>query len=185
MSAAHSQRSESRLKWWSQAIVRSTSRRWPGWRWAVHAVASEGGGQLSACALSKKRLSVVLGHVAEAAAGLGVDRRATPAHLAPVRLQHPEHDPHGGGLAGAVRADEPEHLPFPDGERQVVQGHDVAVAAAQPLQLEHLACPSSLPFTSPLPRTLPADRRGALGSWSDVGVVLRVESAPAGVLTPP
>jgi hypothetical protein len=46
--------------------------------------------------LRRKRLSVVLGHVAEAAAGLGVDRPAAPAHLAPVRLQHPEDDAHGG-----------------------------------------------------------------------------------------
>jgi hypothetical protein len=80
----------------------------------------------------------LLGHVAEAAAGLGVDRAATPAHLAPVGLQHPEDDPHGGGLAGTVRPHEPEHLPFPDGERQVVEGHQVAVAAAQALKFQHV-----------------------------------------------
>jgi hypothetical protein len=105
---------------------------------------------LSPCERRRKRLSVVLGHVAEAAAGLGVDRPAPPAHLAPVGLQHPEDDPHGGGLPGAVRANEPEHLSFPDGERQVVEGDDVAVAAGQSLELEHLV---SLPPAgrSPLP----------------------------------
>src|SRR5215216_5427593 len=118
----------------------------------------------------KKRLAVVLGHVAEAATGLGVDRPAAPAHLAPVRLQHPEHDPHGGGLAGAVRADKPEHLPFPNGERHVVEGDEVAVAAAQPLQLEHVIRPSSPP---PLPIPPAAHltsgpgrcRRPVVGCW--------------------
>src|SRR5829696_10209867 len=104
--------------------------------------------------------AALLGHVAEAAAGLGVDRPATPAHLPLVRLQHPEHDPHGGGLPGAVRPDESEHLAFPDGERQVVKGDDVAVAAGQPLELEHLVCPPpSCP--PPSPGTLPAGRNGA------------------------
>src|SRR5215218_8555649 len=91
--------------------------------------------------------AALLGHVAEAAAGLGVDRSATPADLAPVGLQHPQHDPHGGGLAGTVGSHEPEHLAFPHGEREVVQRDDVTVAAAQPLQLEHLGSPSS---SSPL-----------------------------------
>jgi hypothetical protein len=53
--------------------------------------------------------------------------------LAGVGLQHPQHDPHGGGLAGAVGTDEPEHLALGDGERQVVEGDQVAVAAGQTL----------------------------------------------------
>jgi hypothetical protein len=50
-----------------------------------------------------------------------------PSDLAGVRLQHAEDDPHGGGLAGAVGADEAEHLPFGDGERQTVEGDQIAV----------------------------------------------------------
>jgi hypothetical protein len=54
---------------------------------------------------------------------------SAPVDLAGVGHQHPEHDPHGGGLAGAVGPDEPEHLPLGDGERQVVDGDQVAAAA--------------------------------------------------------
>jgi ABC-type sugar transport system ATPase subunit len=74
-------------------------------------------------------------------------------------------------LGVADRADEPEHLPFPDRERQVVQGDHVAVAAAQPLQLEHVGSPSS---SSPLPGQPPRRhltsgparrRRPLVGCW--------------------
>jgi hypothetical protein len=144
---------------------------------------------LESNALPRKRLSVVLGHVAEAAADRGVDRPAAPAHLAPVGLQHPQDDPHGGGLASAVRADEPEHLAFPHREREIIEGDDVAVAAAQPLQLEHLV--SLPPGDSPLAGTLSAGRGAAVGRWEDVVVVLEVEAATgrvrprAAVLTRP
>ena len=66
-----------------------------------------------------------------------VDRPALPADRAGVGRQHAEHDPHRGGLAGAVGADEAEHLAWRDGERQPVQGHHVAVAARQSVELEH------------------------------------------------
>jgi hypothetical protein len=83
-------------------------------------------------------LSVVLGQVADALAHIVIDGSAAPAHLAGVRFQHPEDDPHGGGLAGAVGPDEPEHLPLGDGERQVIEGDQVAVAAGQALQFQHV-----------------------------------------------
>jgi hypothetical protein len=93
----------------------------------------------------EQRLAALLGHVAEAPAGLGVDRPAAPAHLATVGLQHAQHDPRGGGLAGAVGADEPEHLPLGHGERQVVEGDQVAVAAGQALELQHVVPPVLVP----------------------------------------
>jgi hypothetical protein len=66
-----------------------------------------------------------------------------PADLAGVGLQHSEDDPHGGGLAGAVGAHEPEHLALGDGEGEVVQRHHVAVTARQALQLQHVVHPFS------------------------------------------
>jgi hypothetical protein len=83
-----------------------------------------------------------LRHVAHPLPGLGVDRAAPPADLAGVGLQHAEHDPHGGGLAGAVGTDEAEHLPLAHAEREVVEGHDLAVAAGQSPQLQHSSGPS-------------------------------------------
>jgi hypothetical protein len=81
----------------------------------------------------KKRLAVVLGHEAEAAAGLDIHGPAAPADLTGVGLEHAEDDPHGGGLARPVGADEAEHLAFAHGEREVVEGDQVAVAAGQSL----------------------------------------------------
>jgi hypothetical protein len=80
----------------------------------------------------------LLRQVADALAHLVVHGSAAPADLAGVRFQHAEDDPHGGGLAGAVGADEPEHLPLAHGERQVVEGDQVAVAAGQTLQFQHV-----------------------------------------------
>jgi hypothetical protein len=94
---------------------------------------------LESSALCRKRLSVVLGQVADALAHLVVHGSAAPAHLAGVRFQHAEDDPHGGGLAGAVGADEAEHLALGDGEGQLVESDQVAVAARQSLQLQHVA----------------------------------------------
>ena len=50
----------------------------------------------------------LLGQVAPRAAGQLVAGRAVPAHLAGVGLEDAEADPHGGGLAGAVGAEEAE-----------------------------------------------------------------------------
>ena len=52
----------------------------------------------------------LLGHVAEPAAQSRGRRAALPAHLPASAAQHPEHDPHRRRLAGAVGADEAEHL---------------------------------------------------------------------------
>jgi hypothetical protein len=52
---------------------------------------------------------------------------SAPSDLAGVGVQHPEHDPHGGGLVGAVGADEPERLPLAKAEWQAVEGDHVAV----------------------------------------------------------
>jgi hypothetical protein len=66
---------------------------------------------------AKKRLSVVLGQVADASADLVVHGSSAPSELAGVGFEHAENDAHGGGLAGAVGADEAEHLARGDGER--------------------------------------------------------------------
>jgi hypothetical protein len=64
---------------------------------------------------------------------------SAPADLAVVGLQYAEDDAHGGGFARAVRADEPEHLPLGDGERQMVEGDQVTAAAGQTLEFGHVA----------------------------------------------
>ena len=81
------------------------------------------------CALLKKRLSVVLGHVSDPSAHLVRHGLCAPADLAGVGFEHAEDDVHGGRLAGAVGTDEPEQLALGDSERQVVEGHQVAIAA--------------------------------------------------------
>jgi hypothetical protein len=53
------------------------------------------------------------------------------------RRGEPENDPHGGGLARAVRAEEAGHPPRADGEAQVVDGGDLAEALGDPLHLDH------------------------------------------------
>jgi hypothetical protein len=80
----------------------------------------------------RKRLAMVLGHVSDPSAHLVRYGLSAPADLAGVGLEHAEDDAHGGGLAGAVGPDEPEQLALGDGERQVVEGHQVAIAASVP-----------------------------------------------------
>ena len=63
-------------------------------------------------------------------AGLGSGRPPTSA-LPVVRRVQPEDHPHRGGLAGAVRADEPGHLAGLDRERQTVDRDRRAVPLAQ------------------------------------------------------
>jgi hypothetical protein len=84
---------------------------------------------------------VVLGEISESFADLVRHGSSAPADLASIGRQHPEDDAHGGGLAGAVGADEPEHLPLGDGEREVVEGDQVAVAAGQALQFQDVVPP--------------------------------------------
>jgi hypothetical protein len=72
---------------------------------------------------------VVLGEISESFADLVRHGLSAPLDLTGVGRQHPEDDPHRGGLAGPVGADEPEQLALGDGARQVVEGDQVAIAA--------------------------------------------------------
>jgi hypothetical protein len=72
------------------------------------------------------------GEEAEAAADLvGPRRRVHPRHLDPARGRAEDRGEHAqrGGLAGAVRAEEPEHLPRLRREGDAVHGADLAGAA--------------------------------------------------------
>ena len=66
-----------------------------------------------------------------------VDER--DATLRPVKAKD---EPHGGGLARAVRPDEPCHLPGLDREGQVVHRRLAAVDFGQIARLDHAAAPS-------------------------------------------
>jgi hypothetical protein len=76
-----------------------------------------------------------LRHVAEAAPFGGPDRGTVPPHRAAVKIGQAEDGPHGGGLAGAIRAEEPHHLPRRDAEAQVVESRHVAEPTAQVVEL--------------------------------------------------
>jgi hypothetical protein len=78
-----------------------------------------------------------LGHVAEAVADRSGQRPAVEGHLTGVGGQHAEDDPHGGGLAGAVRADEPGQPAARHGERDVLQNRPVPEAAADGIDVQH------------------------------------------------
>src|SRR5438132_6294 len=56
---------------------------------------------------------------------------------AAVRLQQPDAQPHGGGLAGAVGAEEAEHLAAPDLEIEGIDRHDLAVGLANAREAKH------------------------------------------------
>jgi hypothetical protein len=53
------------------------------------------------------------------------------------RRIEPDHHPHGGRLAGAVRAEEAGDLPFPDLEAEPVDGHGGPVALGDAVDLDH------------------------------------------------
>src|SRR6185437_11839098 len=77
-----------------------------------------------------------LRQVAEPApAGQG-DRAAVPADAAGVEGGEPEHGAHRGGLARAVRAEEPGDLPCGNRERKVVERADGPVRAGEAVQLK-------------------------------------------------
>jgi hypothetical protein len=79
----------------------------------------------------------LLGHVAEPPPGTCVHRLALPADLAAIGLEDAQHDPHRRRLAGAVAADEADHLSGFDRERDAVE-RDGAVEAPRDVdQLEH------------------------------------------------
>jgi hypothetical protein len=69
----------------------------------------------------------------------GVAQHVDPGHRGPagVRAGQRGQDPHGGGLAGAVRAEQGVHAAGPDGEAQPVQRADAALEGlAEVLGLE-------------------------------------------------
>ena len=72
------------------------------------------------------------------------DRRAAPAHVAGVGLEHAERDPHRGRLAGAVGADEADDFACGDVEREAIERHRLSVASRHVAQLQHFG---------PLPRS--------------------------------
>jgi hypothetical protein len=55
--------------------------------------------------------TALFGHVAEPSTLTRSDRRAVPPHRSRVEIGQTEDRPHGGGLAGAVRAEEPDDVP--------------------------------------------------------------------------
>ena len=57
--------------------------------------------------------------------------------------QEAREDPHRGGLARAVGAEEPHHLALLHRERDVVDREQVPVALAEPLGLDHPGLPSA------------------------------------------
>jgi hypothetical protein len=79
----------------------------------------------------------LLRHVADPAAQLGADRGAVPRHGAGVGLGDAEDHPHGGGLAGAVRADEAGERARWDGEAHAVHRPTGAEGLGHVPQLEH------------------------------------------------
>jgi len=76
----------------------------------------------------------LLRHVADAPPGLEVDRSAAPEHLAAVGDEHPEDDPHRGGLARAVAAHESEHLARANVEAEAVHRQQRPVALGDALE---------------------------------------------------
>jgi hypothetical protein len=72
----------------------------------------------------------LLGHVPDPAADLAGQPTAFPGHLARVGGEHAHDDAHRGGLARAVRADEPGHAPGGDVEGHPVEHLPVAEPAA-------------------------------------------------------
>ena len=78
----------------------------------------------------------LLGQVAPGPARQCGDRGSVPAHLAGVRAQDPQADPHRRGLAGAVRAQEAEDLSPRHVEGQRVQGQRRREALRDAIDLE-------------------------------------------------
>ena len=80
---------------------------------------------------------VELGHVADSgrlARGGGL---AVNGERSTVAAEQADHQPHERGLAGAVRAQQPEYLPLPHGEREAVQHLECAVAERQAARFDY------------------------------------------------
>ena len=111
----------------------------------------------------------LLGHVADSPSRREVERGPGPAHLAGIGGQHAQHDPHRRGLARAVAADEPEQLAGADGEGEVLEGHEIAVALRDSVDLKgsrvavHLAIAAGAAGSR-----IEVDRDGCwLSTWDD------------------
>mmetsp|Transcript_5523 Transcript_5523/g.13342 ORF Transcript_5523/g.13342 Transcript_5523/m.13342 type:complete len:248 (+) Transcript_5523:1701-2444(+) len=84
--------------------------------------------------------------VGQAAAGdvialKAVDAAVVQRDLAAGGLDHAADGPHGGGLAGAIGADQGHDLPLGHLQRDAVQDLDLAVAGAEVLDAEHDQAP--------------------------------------------
>ena len=115
--------------------------------------------------------AALLRHVAEPGAQGLVDGPALPPDRAGVGGQDAEDDAHRGGLPGAVGAHETEHLAWRNGEREPVQGHHVAVAARQSVELEHPYIRSTILPSLPPARNGRRPRRLGEGYVSAIGTV--------------
>src|SRR6202040_4144169 len=96
---------------------------------------------------------------------------AAGADGAAVRRQQPEDDAQGGRLAGAVRADQAEHLAAGHPEADVVDRHQVAVAPDQPFDRHHLgvpvaACRLAVPGRGGGGHDAPLDAPALAGAWN-------------------
>ena len=58
---------------------------------------------------------------------------------APIRPEEPAREPNGRRLSGAVRADQPEHLPAPDLQADAIEGRQGAEALADVLEDDGIA----------------------------------------------
>ena len=95
---------------------------------------------------------------------------AIHADRAGVRVVKAEDQSHRGGLTSAVRAEEAGHLARPDAERQVVDGHFLAVSFREPPYLDHgiyplfvkdvPQCAHALPSAASAAVMIPACYRG-------------------------
>src|ERR1051325_11388241 len=88
-----------------------------------------------------------LGHVADLAAEVEVDRRTVPEHPAAIRLENTQDDLHGGRLAGTVAADESEDLAGTHVKAEVADGLEAAVTLSDRLELQAVPAHASTDST--------------------------------------
>ncbi len=87
--------------------------------------------------LHRRVEAALLGQVTESAARCEVDRATVPADLAGVERGQAEDGPHGGRLAGTVRAEESGDGPRLHVERHAIERSDGAIGAHEALDLQH------------------------------------------------
>ncbi len=80
--------------------------------------------------------AALLRHVADASAGLKVQRDPIKKDVPGGWFEHAQRDAHRGGLACAVRADETKDLGRAYGKTKVIERPQVAVVLAQTAYLE-------------------------------------------------